>query len=182
MSNLLPHKIQKEVFDRMIMRHTVAATIILSFLAVVGVASLFPAYFTWDSRAGALLYSTEALENVTGDGQRMLRSDVVATNRRIIIIDGLLNRDKYPSDAIAIIMDSIPAGASIERIEYTSPQVTSDDTSKLSVSSIITNKADQEAFLSELRKHPLFSQVNIPISALTQSDEDAITVELLGIF
>lgn len=178
MANLLPKNSQIQVRDRVVMHNVLAASIVLTTLAVIGALAIAPSYFTWKAQSQSVLYEFEALEQIGGYDKVALRSGVSETNKRMTILGGVFSNNEKPVEAVEAVLSARPDGITINRIHYESAE----GEGRIVVSGASAETSFREAFVDSLQEKDLFSKVTIPISALVRSDSAEFTLEIFGQF
>lgn len=183
MANLLPQDTQKMLFNRMVVRIAIVTSLLLSFVALVATAALLPGYLTLRTEDAALSYEIESLQQAGGTQATEDRREVNATNKRLRTIEGTFLRSSQISEAIRVAIEARPQGMILERIAYDiAPAVGSTTPHALQISGILADRTDQSAYLTALRTEGMFTQVEIPISALARADQKELTVMLYADF
>lgn len=181
MANLLPHEVQQTIFDRMLMRVVLATALLLAMVGVIALASVLPAYLTLHTQESALSYEIAGLTKTSSASAASGTDSVSATNKRIRAFQGIFVQGGKLSEAIVRVVADRPKGMTIGRMSY-DLDASAGTTTKhmLTVSGTLVHPADQTDYLRSLRSEPLFSLVEIPISALTRTDKNALTVVVHG--
>jgi hypothetical protein len=153
---------------------------LLSFMGIVAIVTLLPAYFTLQMQKSSLLYEISGLTK-TGGLAAVDTNSVSATNKRMRAMRAVFAQPNMLSVALLRVVQSRPKGMSIEHLSY-DPAMGTTTAHILTVSGVLARPADQSLFITALKGEKLFSQVEIPISTLTHSDKSALTLVLHGTF
>lgn len=181
MANLLPHDVQQAIFDRMIMRVVLVASLLLALVGVIATGSILPAYMTLQTQKASLSYEIAGLTKTSSSAVASSTDSVSATNKRIRAFQTIFAQGGRLSEAVARVVADRPKGMTIERMSYDLDASTGTTTRHmLTISGTLVHGTDQNEYLRSLRSEPLFSLVEIPISALTRMDKNALTVVVHG--
>lgn len=183
MANLLPHNVQQTTFDRMMMRVVLVTALLLAMIGIVAIASVLPAYLTLHTQESSLSYEIAGLTKTANSAAVSSTGSVSATNKRIRAFQGIFAQGGKLSEAMARVVADRPKGMTIERMSYDLDAAAGTTTRHmLTISGILAHPTDQNEYLRSLRSESLFSLVEIPISALTRTDKNVLTVIVHGTF
>ncbi len=174
MANVLPPEYRRALAHDYALRVVIVGALIIAVAFVIGSASLVPAYFS----SRTMLLETQQYYDLQEDTREVTRQDSAVVQARFVqtqlstldamapevvtpfVYDVLEDWELHAAD---IIISSIAYGVD-------------DGARQLRISGEARNRETLSAFVSTLRKNPVFARVTLPVSDLVSAQETTFSV------
>jgi hypothetical protein len=180
MTNLLPEIEKKKIRKEYLMRFFSVFLFFLFFTAVIGCISLMPSFFFTKIHSQVTASKLDDHQiRAENDQQEELYKILSTTQEKLSILDhddGSLAFEKVLRKVTA----KKSSGIRIERIVYASKQ--EDVLGEISIYGHADRRQDLIDYAEELKKNPLFNDLNLPVSSLARSLDIQFLINVKGEF
>jgi len=177
MTNLLPAEVIKKRRSRVVMNVLLTFGGLCSLMALVLTLSVLPAYLqAYTEKKGFEAYAATQ-EGVRATAQRAERDALVSAKKRSAALIAIAHEGSF-SQAITAAIERRVKGIGITSFSYSHK----DGGSTLSLTGVTPGRQTLQEYVRTLEAEPLFEKVDIPISALTRTEEGTFDVLITGTF
>ncbi len=178
MFNLLPEIEKKHIVSEYSTRRTIVALIFLFTIGLIAVISIIPSFILSSAKVGEVSESISTIRSSTifeeEDELSLALSD---TNAKV---STLLpeKQNIYIADLFEKILSHKTASVRINGISYRK----GDKDDSVAVNGVALSREDLSFFVEDMRKNPLFTEVNLPVSNFAKDRNSEFTLDIKGDF
>ncbi len=178
MFNLLPEIEKKLIVSEYNVRRTIVALIFLFIIGLIAVISIIPSYILSSSKVSEVSKDISAIrQSSVFEEEKQLNSDLSKTNAKISTLYSV-ERGAYIGDLFEKVLSHKTADIRINGIGYH----TDSKESWISLGGVAQSREVLSFFIEDMKKNPLFEEVNIPVSDFAKDRNARFTVDILGDF
>jgi len=179
MFNLLPEQEKKQIIEEYKARRAIITLVFIFAIGLIGVISIFPAYILSSSKASEVVRNIEAIRNSDiFKEEAELSSKLSEANLKLLA----LRPPKAQRSVVSLftsVVDHKNADIRIDGFLYTALP---NGTTRITVNGIARGRQDLSNFVAELKKDPLLSKVDLPVSSFTKDQNADFSLDITGSF
>lgn len=179
MFNLLPEQEKKQIIEEYKARRAIITLVFVFAIGLIGIISIFPAYVLSTSKSEEVVRNIAAIRSSSiFQEESELSSKLSEANLKLLA----LKPPKTQGSVVSLFSSIIEHKSKDIRLDsfvYMSP---SEGTTKITVRGIARGRQNLSDFVAELKKDPLFSKVDLPVSSFAKDENANFSLDITGTF